>query len=124
MALFGSKKKTEQVKPETQVKPAAAQGSTTGAGSVAHVLKNPRITEKASTQQTASVYAFDVASNATKSQIASAIRNVYKVSPRKIRIVQVPAKRTRSMRTGRSGMKIGGKKAYVYLKSGETITIA
>jgi large subunit ribosomal protein L23 len=123
MALFGSRKKTEEQKPEaTQATQPQASGS--NVSRVAHVLKNPRITEKASDMQAMSVYAFDVADSATKTQIASAVHSVYKVSPRKVRIVQVPSKKTRSARTGRTGVKSGGKKAYVYLKSGETITIA
>ena len=70
------------------------------------------------------VYTFDVAERATKQDIAAAVRQTYKVTPRKVRIVVVPSKTTRSMKTGRTGVKSGGKKAYVYLKSGETITIS
>lgn len=121
MALFSRKQKTEEQKTEAA---SVASTQNSGSGSVAHVLKNPRITEKASLQQGFSVYTFDVAESATKAQITSAIRSVYKVSPRKIRVVKVPSKATRSMRTGRTGVKTGGKKAYVYLKSSETITIS
>jgi large subunit ribosomal protein L23 len=118
MALFGSKKNTEVKSADT------AQRSSGMLGSVAHVLKNPRITEKATMRQGAGVYTFDIDAMATKPQIAQALREVYKVSPRKIAIVTIPAKQTRSMRTGRRGVKAGGKKAYVYLKSGESITLA
>jgi large subunit ribosomal protein L23 len=125
MALFGSKKKVEQAKPEVvKVAPVQTMSTSNVGGNVAHVLKSPRITEKASMHQSLGVYTFDVAISATKTQIAEAIRSTYKVSPKKIRIVSIPAKQTRSMRNGRRGMKTGGKKAYVYLKSGETITIA
>src|SRR5580704_17623326 len=121
MALFGSKKKEEK---KAEATPAAKQEFVSNAPmGIAHVLKNPRITEKASVHQSIGVYTFDVTSSATKTQIMEAIRAVYKVSPRKGRIVMVPSKKTRSVRTGKSGTKIGGKKAYVYLKSGETITI-
>lgn len=122
MALFGSKKKEEK---KAEVTPGAKQEFVSNAPmGIAHVLKNPRITEKASVHQSVGVYTFDVETSATKTQIAEAVRAIYKVTPRKVRIVQVPLKRTRSIRTGRAGVKIGGKKAYVYLKSGETITIA
>jgi large subunit ribosomal protein L23 len=129
MALFGSKKKVEETsalggKPETAKAVPAQANASANAGAVAHVLKNPRITEKASMHQAVGVYTFDVAVSATKTQIAAAVKSVYKVSPRKIRIVQIPSKQTRSTRTGKRGVKIGGKKAYVYLKNGETITIA
>ena len=124
MALFGSKKKTEETRSETSQAVTAQVNAPVSAASLAHVLKNPRITEKASMHQGSSVYTFDVATSATKTQIAAAIRSVYSVSPRKVRIVQIPSKQTRSTRTGKRGVKTGGKKAYVYLKNGETITIA
>ena len=123
---MGSKKSAQGGSASGRKPEAAAKTNiSSNAGSnVAHVLKNPRITEKASMHQSIGVYTFDVAESATKTQIAEAIRSAYKVSPRKIRIVQVPGKQTRSTRTGKRGAKIGGKKAYVYLRSGETITIA
>lgn len=124
MALFGSKKKTEDTKPEGTKAVAMQSSAPLSIDGIAHVLKNPRITEKASMHQGSSVYTFDVATSATKPQIAAAVRAIYKVSPRKVRVVQVPSKQTRSTRTGKRGVKTGGKKAYVYLKSGETITIA
>jgi len=126
MAWFGKKQNTEETKPATKPAPAQSErlAPRSSSSEVAHVLKNPRITEKASMHQSVGVYTFDVAEDATKTQVAAAVKSVYKVSPRKIRIVQIPAKKTRSMRTGRTGVKIGGKKAYVYLRSGETITIS
>jgi large subunit ribosomal protein L23 len=124
MALFGSKKKTEEQKPVAVKAPARANPAQIGSGHIAHVLKRPRITEKASMHQSIGVYTFDVMQDATKSQIIAEVKSMYKVTPRKVRIVQIPSKQTRSTRTGKRGMRIGGKKAYVYLKSGETITIA
>lgn len=72
----------------------------------------------------AGVYTFDVAQHATKRAISQAVALIYKVTPRKIRVVQVPSKTRRSMRSGKTGVASGGKKAYVYLKKGETLTIA
>jgi large subunit ribosomal protein L23 len=89
-----------------------------------NVLKHARITEKASMMSADSIYVFDVAQSATKRDISRAVQALYKVIPTKIAIVLVPAKKVRHMRTGRIGMKKGGKKAYVYLKKGETITIS
>lgn len=116
MALFGKKQNTETKKGE-------AAPSQAGMTSYAHILKNPRITEKASMHSAQGVYAFDVAVSATKPQIARAVREVYKVTPRMVRVVTIRPKATRNVRTGKSGMRSGGKKAYVYLKSGETITV-
>lgn len=89
-----------------------------------HVLSHARITEKATMQAEANVYTFNVSRNATKSEIIEAVRALYKVTPRLVRILKVPSKVKRNMRTGRLGIKSGGKKAYVYLKKGDTLTIA
>jgi large subunit ribosomal protein L23 len=88
-----------------------------------HILKHARITEKAGMLSVQSVYVFDIAERATKRDVARAISAMYKVTPAKIAVVAVPSKRVRHMRTGRSGIKQGGKKAYVYLKKGDTITL-
>lgn len=87
------------------------------------MLKHARITEKASMHQAASVYTFDVPAAVTKRDIARAVHALYKVQPVKVAVVKVPSKNVRSMRTGKRGVKRGGKKAYVYLKQGDSITI-
>lgn len=120
MALFGSKKKTE----EQQATPAAAAATPLAARDLTHVLKHARITEKATMVQGMSAYVFDVAENATKRDIMQAVKALYKITPRRVTVVTVPTKTKRNMRTGRTGVKRGGKKAYVYLKQGETISIA
>lgn len=89
-----------------------------------HILKHARITEKASMSSAFSVYVFDVAESATKRDIARAVHSLYKVTPAKVATARVPAKKVRHAKTGRIGVKKGGKKAYVYLKKGETITIS
>jgi large subunit ribosomal protein L23 len=89
-----------------------------------HILKHARITEKASMAAVDSVYVFNVASSATKRDVMRAVLDLYKVKPRKVAIVPVPMKPVRHMRSGREGVKSGGKKAYVYLKKGETLTIS
>ncbi len=88
------------------------------------ILKAPRITEKASFLAEGGVYTFDVAPNATKAAVASAIRDVYKVSPRKVTLVAVARKRVQTRGTNRMGMTAGGKKAYVFLKKGDKIELA
>jgi len=74
--------------------------------------------------QGANVYTFDVAPAATKRDIARAVQSLYKVKPRKIAVVRIRQKEVRNMRTGKSGVKKGGKKAYVYLKQGDTIAVS
>lgn len=127
MALFSRKtKETKEAKAPAAKAPAVAKTvSTPGMKQeLAHVLQNPRITEKATSGIEQGVYVFDVAVSANKKQIMSAINATYKVQPRAVHIVTIRSKMVRNMRTGKSGMKPGGKKAYVYLKKGETITIS
>ena len=81
------------------------------ASSNAHILRHARITEKATMHSADSVYVFEVAQNATKRDIVMAIRDIYQITPRMVRIAQIPTKTTRNMRTGVSGIKRGGKKA-------------
>lgn len=127
MALFSKKQNTEAKKP-------VSQGDTLGNSkgvtfksprSLAHVLANPRITEKATDLQSMSnAYVFDISSSGTKTEIAQAIRQMYKVSPVKVRVVTVKPKVKRSMRTGRTGVRSGGRKAYVFLKKGDSISLS
>ncbi len=121
MALFSRKKKED--KKEVAAAPAQAATSGNFSSNVAHVLLAPRITEKATMSTGMGVYVFDVMPTASKQQIKSAIERAYKVRPRLVRVVTIPTKNVRNMRTGQSGVQQGGKKAYIYLKKGETITI-
>ena|SRR3989338_5300213 len=129
MALFG--KKTKTVPPgaakEKAEKPVASPKTETahigGSSNLAHVLISPRITEKASSHMALGVYAFDIDPDATKQSIAHAIYALYNVRPRAVRVVTIPKKVKRNSRTGKRGMTGGGKKAYIYLKKGETITL-
>lgn len=116
MALFGTKKKTE-------TKAAAPAAISSVRSATTALLTRPRITEKATASALGSVYVFDVAGNATKRDIIAAVIALYKVTPRKVAIAAIPKKSVRSMRTGIRGTKGGGKKAYVYLAKGETISI-
>jgi len=83
------------------------------------IILRPRITEKASLIAGANVHTFEIASDATKKQIAKAINIFYKVSPIKVNIVKNPAKEV--FIKGKKGSKSGVKKAYVYLKEGDKI---
>jgi len=107
----------------------AAPKAETGATPVlhsgnAHILKHARITEKATVSSMNNVYVFNVAAHATKRDIIRVVQTLYKVTPRQVAIAPVPSKSVRNRRTGKVGVKQGGKKAYVYLKKGETISIS
>lgn len=84
------------------------------------IIKKPRITEKAGIKsESENVYTFEVASKATKISVAKAVREIYKVNPVKVNIVNLPSKKTFSR--GKMGIKSGVKKAVVFLKKGEKI---
>ena len=83
------------------------------------IIKNPRITEKASLCAGQNVYTFDIVNTANKAEIKKAIFELYKVRPEKINILPVPQKKVLSR--GSIGTKGGGKKAMIYLKEGDKI---
>ena len=85
------------------------------------IILSPRITEKGAYLSEQGCYVFNVAAKANKYEISQAIKSVFKVTPRKISIVTVPTKSVQTRGTNRRGTSGGGKKAYVYLKKGETI---
>ncbi len=87
------------------------------------VLLRPRLTEKAVDMMDKNVYVFDVSLRANKVMIKTAIKDVYKVEPIKIAIVNGKSKKKRSPKTGKIGTTSAGKKAYIYLKDGDSISI-
>lgn len=85
------------------------------------VLLSPRITEKAALAGEHNVYVFNVMVDANKNEIKKAVKTMYNVTPEQVNIVQIPARTT--FRRGRKGKTAQGKKAYVYLKKGDSITL-
>lgn len=126
-ALFGTKgnevKATEVTVEATAPAKQGAMAATGTRENIARVLKQPRITEKATLHTDKGVYVFNVAPDATKKQIKEAIYAAYKVTPKKVHVSKIASKKKRNMRTGIKGVKSGGKKAYVYLKKGDSISI-
>ena len=84
------------------------------------LIKKPRITEKAGIKsESDNVYTFEVVKGATKKTIGEAMQLIYKVTPIKVNIVNLPAKMTTAR--GRRGVKPSVKKALVFLKKGDKI---
>jgi large subunit ribosomal protein L23 len=97
-------------------------GTTTGRTS--DVLRAPWLSEKALIGTERGVYVFEISDKATKHDVAAAVFALYKVTPRKVRIVNLPAKLV-MMRSRRGlGTQSARRKAYVSLKEGETIQFA
>jgi large subunit ribosomal protein L23 len=122
MALFSRKKNTE--KPDTPVQKESKKAVSSVGRNLTSVLKHARITEKATVAQASNVYAFDVDTSASKRDIMQAVKSLYGVEARKVAVVNIRRKAIRNARTGRVGVKGGGRKAYVYLKKGDSITVA
>ena len=93
-------------------------------GRLEHILKSPWLSEKALISTESGMYVFEVPARATKTDVAKAIELIYKVKPRKVNMVNLPAK-TVALRTRRgTGTKARRHKAYVFLKKGESIQFA
>jgi large subunit ribosomal protein L23 len=89
------------------------------------LLARPRITEKATMLAEGGkypVYTFEVTREANKTEIRKAVIELYKVTPTRINIVNLPAKTI--IRRGKKGRVAAIKKALVFLKAGEKIELA
>ena len=84
----------------------------------AQILLSPRITEKGAYLAESGAYAFNVAVDANKKEIAEAIHTVFKIWPRKVTVKKVQTRGARKV-----GYTAAGKKAYVFLKPGEKIDL-
>lgn len=85
-----------------------------------NTLIRPRITEKSGIMSEAqNVYTFEVSKNSTKDSIAREIKALYKVTPTKIRVVNLPAKEV--FVRGKKGTQSSVKKALIFLKKGDKI---
>ncbi len=121
MAFFGNNKKKEAKASKSAKRVHHARSRKPLQGSEHEVIRAPWLSEKALVMTEKGVYTFAVPSRATKGDIAGAIQEIYKVKPRKIRIVHVKGKQ-KTMRAKRGvGYRADRKKAYVYLNTGDTI---
>lgn len=121
MAIFGSSKKDKKDKVAVKRQ---ARAHTNAHGTSHDIIRAPWFSEKAILMTEKGVYAFAVPPSATKAQIAGAIKEIYNVSPRSVRIVNTPGK-TKTMRSRRGeGTRAARHKAYVYLNKGDSIQFA
>ena len=119
MALFGKKKEAiKETATTTNVSLARATDRNLSA-----VLVKPHFTEKTVGLGEKNVYTFEVIRTATKFQVRDAVKALFNVTPVKVNIVNKrPAERTKGS-TNRTVKVPGMKKAYVYLKKGDTINL-
>ncbi len=87
------------------------------------VLKLVRLTEKSNAQSAElGQYTFEVAPVATKAAIAQAVEKTFKVTVKRVNVLNYRGKAARS-RQGRPGRKSDFKKAIVTLKAGDKIEL-
>jgi large subunit ribosomal protein L23 len=89
------------------------------------VLRRPLITEKSNFQSSKlNQYAFEVAGEATRTQVKDAVETLFDVKVESVNIINAPAKRGRRARSRRLMVRRAGyKKAIVTLQSGQTLQI-
>jgi large subunit ribosomal protein L23 len=110
------KKAEEKTKNANEKRAEAAHGVSFPKGGA---IVKPRVTEKAGLLSEKGIYVFDVRIDANIKQIAAAITEAYKVTPTKINVAAVKSKAM--FVRGKKGKTVAGKKAYVFLKKGDTI---
>ncbi len=136
MGLFSRKKNTKEVKSDAKAKDVSSKKEVAKNDSpvakakisaeninILEIIKNPRVSEKAAVvAESSNAYIFNVSKDATKTQIKAAVEKIYKVTPIKINVAQVSDKKVQIRgKRGKTGVKSGGKKAFVFLKKGEKI---
>ncbi|MCB1202037.1 MAG: 50S ribosomal protein L23 [Leptospiraceae bacterium] len=85
------------------------------------VIKYPVVSEKAEAMQAQNCYVFEVDRRANKTLVAKAIHEIYGFSPVKVNVVNTRPKAKRN-RFG-VGFTPVRKKAYVFLKDSDKITL-
>ena len=124
MALFSRKQNAENKEASTAV---ATTKVATKAMSIdrnlSGVLSGLRITEKAVKQGDQNVYTFNIRRDATKFLVRDAVKALYNVTPVKVNIVNKKPAHRLSGSKNRLVKVPGAKKAYVYLKKGDTINL-
>lgn len=125
MSIFGTKKKEKKdASASRSAKPTHARAQAPRGGIANEIIRAPWFSEKALIETEKGVYTFAVPQNATKASVAGAIKELYKVAPRVVRIVNLPAKK-KALRTKRGvGTRAARRKAYVYLNKGDSIQFA
>ncbi len=131
MAIFGSKTKKAVAKKELVPKAkkatkvvetkavAVVSNDSHVPASAASVILRPRITEKSGILSQGGVYTFEVARGANKPTIAQAVKALYKVTPIKVAVSNLPARHV--FIRGKRGVQSGMRKAVVTLKKGDKI---
>jgi large subunit ribosomal protein L23 len=85
------------------------------------VIRAPRVSEKTVRGQERNEYAFEVATDATKADIKTAIEKLFEVKVKSVNVVNVKGK-SKAFRY-RNGRRGDSRKAYVTLAEGQSIDV-
>jgi len=88
-------------------------------GDAGKIIHTPRITEKAAMISANNVYSFLVDPKSNKKEVLTAFETLFGKKPTKVNIVKYSPKT--EVKRGVYVKKSGYKKAYIYLKKGDTI---
>ena len=114
-----------KIKKEETDKDAPTQGrspdQSVGKSKPAHFGLVPHITEKATFLGEKNAYVFKIKPEFNKIMVRQAVKKQYNVEPTKVRIINIPGKMVFIRR--RRAQKAGYKKAVVYLKKGDKISL-
>lgn len=127
MAIFNKKTKAPKVSTKEVSKDVAKttkkEQVTPSGFSAGNVLVRPHLSEKGLLMGSKNVYAFIITPTSTKRDVEKAIVEVYKVTPIKVNVVNMPGKRAGSRMKGAPGLTKKYRKAYVTLKKGDTLQL-
>ena len=127
MAIFGDKKDSakKSSKNSGQSQRTHTAIAKKHAPGIAHeIIQAPWFSEKALLGTDKGVYVFAVPRGATSADVAGAIKEIYKVVPRKVNIVNLPGARVSQRRRAGHATRARRRKAYVYLNAGDSIQLA
>jgi len=124
MALFSQKNEKKESKEKSVAVAEASVNKTLSTDrNLASVLVKPRVTEKAVGMGDRNIYTFVVRRDATKYDVKDAVKALFNVTPVRVNIVNKSPRQSMSRSKGRKVSEKGMKKAYVYLKEGDSINL-
>ena len=111
--------KEVKVEPKKEISKKVVTG---GLNNLAHkVLVRPLVSEKSALSEVNGRYTFVINKTANKLEVKQSVKEVYGITPKKVRIINVEGKRPRFGR--KKGKRTDWKKAIVTLPKGKTISI-
>ena len=112
-----AKKAKAEPKKETKAEAKPAKAIKVVQAATARIIIAPVVTEKAAHLAAARTYVFEVARDVTRTQVATAFKELYGVKPSRVNIVNT---RSEPVRFGRSmGHQVAWKKAMITLPEGK-----